>query len=191
MKSVNGSFSHYNTDHDYLAADAAGAQQPPPIAQKRTPAPSTESLMRSSDAAGAAAGSAHQQRHQQQQQRPFSRTSSVKTSTSALASSSSRDVSRPPSAIENHLDYLREPVVKTPTEPTRVKSPEGSVRSPDPINWTVPLDTGKTFSVTQSLKDGGGTDPSFVPYLCNWTRPDVNGLSRNSLLLILISFIMI
>ena len=29
------------------------------------------------------------------------------------------------------------------------------MRSPDPINWTVPLDTGKTFSVTQSIKDGG------------------------------------
>ncbi len=53
------------------------------------------------------------------------------------------------------MDYFREPVVKSPPEPTRVKSPEGSVRSPDPINWTVPLDTGKTFSVTQSLKDGG------------------------------------
>ena len=53
------------------------------------------------------------------------------------------------------MDYFREPVVKSPPEPTRVKSPEGSVRSPDPINWTVPLDTGKTFSVTQSVKDGG------------------------------------
>merc|ERR1712127_907124 len=27
------------------------------------------------------------------------------------------------------------------------------MRSPDPINWTVPLDTGKTFSVTQSVRD--------------------------------------
>ena len=63
--------------------------------------------------------------------------------------------SRPPSAFENHIDYFREPVVKSPPEPTRVKSPEAVVRSPDPINWTVPLDTGKTFSVTQSIKDGG------------------------------------
>ena len=127
-------------------ADPVAAQHAPPTAQKRTPAPSIESL-RSSDAVG------------QRGQRPFSRpSSSVKSSTSALASSS-RDTSRPPSTVENHLDYLREPVVKTPTEPTRVKSPEGSVRSPDPINWTVPLDTGKTFSVTQSLKDGG-TDPN-------------------------------
>jgi len=66
----------------------------------------------------------------------------------------SRDTSRPPSAIENHIDYFREPVVKSPPEPTRVKSPEQLlIRSPDPINWTVPLDTGKTFSVTQSVRD--------------------------------------
>ena len=135
-----------NADHLFFPADPVAAQHAPPTAQKRTPAPSIESL-RSSDAVG------------QRGQRPFSRpSSSVKSSTSALASSS-RDTSRPPSTVENHLDYLREPVVKTPTEPTRVKSPEGSVRSPDPINWTVPLDTGKTFSVTQSLKDGG-TDPN-------------------------------
>jgi len=66
----------------------------------------------------------------------------------------SRDHSRPPSAIENHIDYFREPVVKSPPEPTRVKSPEQLLmRSPDPINWTVPLDTGKTFQVTQSVRD--------------------------------------
>ena len=144
-----------NADHLFSPADPVLATQQgaPPTAQKRTPAPSSTESLRSSDAvAGVGA---------QRGQRPFSRTSSVKTSTSALASSS-RDVSRPPSTIENHLDYLREPVVKTPTEPTRVKSPEGSVRSPDPINWTVPLDTGKTFSVTQSLKDGG-TDPYHLP----------------------------
>merc|ERR1711892_537125 len=29
----------------------------------------------------------------------------------------SRDTSRPPSAIENHIDYFREPVVKSPPEP--------------------------------------------------------------------------
>lgn len=67
----------------------------------------------------------------------------------------SRDTSRPPSAFENNIDYFREPVVKSPPEPTRVKSPEGIIRSPDPINWTVPLDTAKTFSVTQSVRDGG------------------------------------
>ena len=67
----------------------------------------------------------------------------------------SRDTSRPPSAFENNIDYFREPVVKSPPEPTRVKSPEGNIRSPDPINWTVPLDTAKTFSVTQSVRDGG------------------------------------
>ena len=82
--------------------------------------------------------------------RPFSRSSS-KGGVGATSTTSSR----PPSAFENHIDYFREPVVKSPPEPTRVKSPEAVVRSPDPINWTVPLDTGKTFSVTQSIKDGG------------------------------------
>merc|ERR1719266_3226590 len=66
----------------------------------------------------------------------------------------SRDVSRPPSAIENNIDYFKEPVVKSPPEPTRVRSPEQlMMRSPDPINWTVPLDTGKTFQVTQCVRD--------------------------------------
>ena len=83
--------------------------------------------------------------------RPFSRSSSK-----GNGGGVSRDTSRPPSAFENQMDYFREPVVKSPPEPTRVKSPtEGMVRSPDPINWTVPLDTGKTFSVTQSVRDGG------------------------------------
>lgn len=86
--------------------------------------------------------------------RPFSRSSSKGNSTTG--GGVSRDTSRPPSAFENQMDYFREPVVKSPPEPTRVKSPtEGMVRSPDPINWTVPLDTGKTFSVTQSVRDGG------------------------------------
>ena len=77
------------------------------------------------------------------------------SSSRTLPGGTSRDTSRAPSAIENNIDYFREPVVKSPPEPTRVKSPEGSIRSPDPINWTVPLDTGKTFSVTQSVRDGG------------------------------------
>ncbi|XP_037891270.1 integrator complex subunit 6 homolog isoform X4 [Glossina fuscipes] len=47
-----------------------------------------------------------------------------------------------------------EPLVKSPPEPTRVKSPEQIImRSPDPVNWTVPLDTGKTFTVTQNVKE--------------------------------------
>ena len=84
--------------------------------------------------------------------RPFSRSSSKGNA----GGGASRDTSRPPSAFENQMDYFREPVVKSPPEPTRVKSPtEIMVRSPDPINWTVPLDTGKTFSVTQSVRDGG------------------------------------
>lgn len=48
-----------------------------------------------------------------------------------------------------------EPVVKSPPEPTRVKSPEQMImRSPEPVNWTVPLDTGKTFTVTQNVLEG-------------------------------------
>ena len=91
------------------------------------------------------------------QRRPFSRTS-FKGGVGAASTTSSR----PPSAFENHIDYFREPVVKSPPEPTRVKSPEAVVRSPDPINWTVPLDTGKTFSVTQSIKDGGMINDGYL-----------------------------
>uniref|UniRef100_A0A1B6DQT4 Nuclear protein MDM1 n=2 Tax=Clastoptera arizonana TaxID=38151 RepID=A0A1B6DQT4_9HEMI len=48
-----------------------------------------------------------------------------------------------------------EPVIKSPPEPTRVKSPEQILmRSPEPVNWTVPLDTGKTFTVTQNVLEG-------------------------------------
>ncbi|CAB3381629.1 Hypothetical predicted protein [Cloeon dipterum] len=47
-----------------------------------------------------------------------------------------------------------EPLVKSPPEPTRVKSPEQIImRSPEPVNWTVPLDTGKTFTVTQNVRE--------------------------------------
>lgn len=46
-------------------------------------------------------------------------------------------------------------IVKSPPEPTRVKSPEQiMMKSPEPVNWTVPLDTGKTFTVTQNIPDG-------------------------------------
>jgi hypothetical protein len=47
-----------------------------------------------------------------------------------------------------------ETIIKSPPEPTRVKSPEQIVimRSPDPVFWTVPLDTGKTFTVTQNVR---------------------------------------
>ena len=93
----------------------------------------------------------------------------------ASSKAQSRDGSRPPSAIENNIDYFKEPVVKvswlslpvsfngyhnwcvqSPPEPTRVRSPEQlMMRSPDPINWTVPLDTGKTFQVTQCVRESG------------------------------------
>ena len=56
-----------------------------------------------------------------------------------------------------HTDALLEPIIKSPPEPTRVKSPEQLLmRSPDPVNWTVPLDTGKTFTVTQNIREGKG-----------------------------------
>jgi len=78
----------------------------------------------------------------------------------ASSKAQSRDCSRPPSAIENNIDYFKEPVVKSPPEPTRVRSPEQlMMRSPDPINWTVPLDTGKTFQVTQCVRDSARNSP--------------------------------
>ncbi|XP_055623165.1 enolase-phosphatase E1 isoform X6 [Toxorhynchites rutilus septentrionalis] len=50
---------------------------------------------------------------------------------------------------------INEQIIKSPPEPTRVKSPEQIImRSPDPVNWTVPLDTGKTFTVTQNVREG-------------------------------------
>ncbi|XP_063704209.1 uncharacterized protein LOC134833718 isoform X2 [Culicoides brevitarsis] len=55
-----------------------------------------------------------------------------------------------------------EHIIKSPPEPTRVKSPEQILmRSPDPVNWTVPLDTGKTFTVTQNVREG---DNSIRPH---------------------------
>ncbi|KAK0170405.1 hypothetical protein PV328_010973 [Microctonus aethiopoides] len=57
--------------------------------------------------------------------------------------------------ISNYPWFDDEPVVKSPPEPTRVKSPEQMImRSPEPVNWTVPLDTGKTFTVTQNVREG-------------------------------------
>lgn len=59
-------------------------------------------------------------------------------------------------APEIHQPEIIEQIVKSPPEPTRVKSPEQIVimRSPDPVFWTVPLDTGKTFTVTQNVREG-------------------------------------
>lgn len=61
---------------------------------------------------------------------------------------------RSASVAKDHF-FDDSPIVKSPPEPTRVKSPEQmNMRSPDPVNWTVPLDTGKTFTVTQNVKSG-------------------------------------
>lgn len=61
----------------------------------------------------------------------------------------------PLSTVISHEKPSVDHVVKSPPEPTRVKSPEQiMMRSPDPVNWTVPLDTGKTFTVTQNVREG-------------------------------------
>ncbi|CAH0562716.1 unnamed protein product [Brassicogethes aeneus] len=75
---------------------------------------------------------------------------------------------------EHQLDSLTyEPVVKSPPEPTRVKSPEQILmRSPDPVNWTVPLDTGKTFTVTQNVREGDITNRPRSEVNA-WTPPDI------------------
>ncbi|XP_047103641.1 microtubule-associated protein 1B-like [Schistocerca piceifrons] len=54
--------------------------------------------------------------------------------------------------VSESKEEIEPAVVKSPPEPTRVKSPEQIImRSPEPVNWTVPLDTGKTFTVTQNV----------------------------------------
>lgn len=69
------------------------------------------------------------------------------------------------SPIPAHEIY--EHIVKSPPEPTRVKSPEQILmRSPDPVNWIVPLDTGKTFTVTQNIRNGKlGSDSNIERHL--------------------------
>ncbi|CAH1103641.1 unnamed protein product [Psylliodes chrysocephalus] len=77
------------------------------------------------------------------------------------------------SANEDYDSLNYEPIIKSPPEPTRVKSPEQIImRSPDPVNWTVPLDTGKTFTVTQNVREGDiGSRPHSEVKV--WTPPDV------------------
>jgi hypothetical protein len=72
-----------------------------------------------------------------------------------LAEDGEKDSSSPyPQIMQNEIPIF-EQIIKSPPEPTRVKSPEQIImRSPDPVNWTVPLDTGKTFTVTQNVRDG-------------------------------------
>ncbi|XP_042210877.1 titin-like isoform X5 [Homarus americanus] len=81
-----------------------------------------------------------------------------------------------------------EPVVKTPPEPTRVKSPDQvMVKSPDPVNWTVPLDTGKTFTVTHNIPEGesarGTPSSEYRHVLESRTRqtPEPTKISQGSL----------
>ncbi|XP_053680006.1 mucin-5AC [Anopheles nili] len=77
-----------------------------------------------------------------------------KESTQAAGMTGTPTVVPPPEILEQ--------IIKSPPEPTRVKSPEQIImRSPDPVNWTVPLDTGKTFTVTQNVREG---DPMIRPH---------------------------
>ncbi|XP_068975383.1 uncharacterized protein [Bombus flavifrons] len=73
----------------------------------------------------------------------------------------SQTQSQPPVSATTASPWIDdEPVVKSPPEPTRVKSPEQMImRSPEPVNWTVPLDTGKTFTVTQNVREEPLTRP--------------------------------
>ncbi|BFF89492.1 uncharacterized protein DMAD_08244 [Drosophila madeirensis] len=104
------------------------ASQAPPASRKKTPTSATT-----------AAGS-------ERKTRPYDGEDGRETAISISSCSP-----QPPVVPE----VPEEPLVKSPPEPTRVKSPEQIImRSPDPVNWTVPLDTGKTFTVTQNVKDG-------------------------------------
>ncbi|XP_014480992.1 PREDICTED: flocculation protein FLO11 isoform X5 [Dinoponera quadriceps] len=80
---------------------------------------------------------------------------------SSVASTPPSQTTQAPPAPATASPWLDdEPVVKSPPEPTRVKSPEQMImRSPEPVNWTVPLDTGKTFTVTQNVREEPLTRP--------------------------------
>ncbi|XP_053596368.1 mucin-5AC isoform X2 [Microplitis demolitor] len=72
-----------------------------------------------------------------------------------------------------------EPVIKSPPEPTRVKSPEQMImRSPEPVNWTVPLDTGKTFTVTQNVREEPLTRPHSEAK--TWAAPTVHSAPQSA-----------
>ena len=77
------------------------------------------------------------------------------------ASSSVHSLSEPPELPEPPEDLPKpmheayERIVKSPPEPTRVRSPDQIMtKSPDPVTWTVPLDTGRMFTVTQNVPQG-------------------------------------
>ncbi|CAH1728773.1 unnamed protein product [Chironomus riparius] len=108
------------------------------------------------------------------QPKPMSASITASTaSSSAKAHNKKTPVSTPTAGADHHARQIDEnavdgapqifqpesieQIVKSPPEPTRVKSPEQIVimRSPDPVFWTVPLDTGKTFTVTQNVRSEG------------------------------------
>lgn len=77
-----------------------------------------------------------------------------------------------PATFIEPLSSLPITLIKALAEPTRVKSPEMSVvRSPDPVNWTVPLETGKCFTVTQNIRGGEGSRPHSELKLASNVRP--------------------
>ncbi|XP_032683894.1 uncharacterized protein LOC116850071 isoform X10 [Odontomachus brunneus] len=79
---------------------------------------------------------------------------------SSVASTPPSQTTQAPAPVTASPWLDDEPVVKSPPEPTRVKSPEQMImRSPEPVNWTVPLDTGKTFTVTQNVREEPLTRP--------------------------------
>ncbi|XP_054279697.1 nuclear protein MDM1 isoform X4 [Macrosteles quadrilineatus] len=93
------------------------------------------------------------------------------------ATSEAETVENEPEETEPIIDM--EPVVKSPPEPTRVKSPEQILmRSPEPVNWTVPLDTGKTFTVTQNVHEDLITRPHSE--IKAWTPPAAPPLAPQS-----------
>ncbi|KAK9751899.1 Nuclear protein MDM1 [Popillia japonica] len=99
-------------------------------------------------------------------------TSSTRRPRPSDAAKNEKNEKEEPPAVEAEITDL-EPVVKSPPEPTRVKSPEQIImRSPDPVNWTVPLDTGKTFTVTQNVREGDITARPQSEVKA-WTPPEV------------------
>ncbi|XP_025995091.1 uncharacterized protein LOC105200057 isoform X11 [Solenopsis invicta] len=111
----------------------------------------------------------HKEKHSEPERHPRPMTAEPQINGDVLGGDSSV-ASTPPSQITKVMTsasvtqaspwFDDEPVVKSPPEPTRVKSPEQMImRSPEPVNWTVPLDTGKTFTVTQNVREEPLTRP--------------------------------
>ena len=87
-----------------------------------------------------------------------------------------------PAVVVEPQQEVEEPLIKSLAEPTRVKSPEQIVvRSPDSVNWTVPLETNKTFTVTQNIRDGN-TKIISIKSIHQYLRPIGEGSRPHSVL---------